>query len=70
MRRRPDSQLLSGKNNAQGDRGRLPEDNVWDVCLTRMLEESPFDAFSSREPVSTSDQVRGRLSLENALKTL
>jgi hypothetical protein len=24
-------------------------------------------AFSSREPVSTRDQVRGRLSLENAL---
>jgi hypothetical protein len=28
-----------------------------------------FDAFSSREPGSTPDQVRGRLSLENALKT-
>src|SRR6266436_1432464 len=27
---------------------------------------SCFDAFSSREPVSTPDQVRGRLSLENA----
>jgi hypothetical protein len=27
----------------------------------------PFDAFSSREPESTPDQVRGRLSLENAL---
>jgi hypothetical protein len=27
-----------------------------------------FDAFSSREPASTPDQVRGRLSLENALK--
>jgi hypothetical protein len=26
-----------------------------------------FDAFSSREPVSTQHQVRGRLSLENAL---
>jgi hypothetical protein len=26
-----------------------------------------FDAFSSREPVPTPDQVRGRLSLENAL---
>jgi hypothetical protein len=26
-----------------------------------------FDAFSSREPVSTPDQVQGRLSLENAL---
>src|SRR6266576_2338195 len=26
-----------------------------------------FDAFSSCEPVSTPDQVRGRLSLENAL---
>jgi hypothetical protein len=26
-----------------------------------------FDAFSSREPLSTPDQVRGRLSLENAL---
>jgi hypothetical protein len=26
-----------------------------------------FDAFSLREPVSTPDQVRGRLSLENAL---
>src|SRR5882672_12523286 len=25
-----------------------------------------FDAFSSREPVPTPDQVRGRLSLENA----
>src|ERR1700730_14291801 len=25
-----------------------------------------FDAFSSREPVSTPDRVRGRLSLENA----
>jgi hypothetical protein len=25
-----------------------------------------FDAFSSREPVSTPHQVRGRLSLENA----
>jgi hypothetical protein len=25
-----------------------------------------FDAFASREPVSTPDQVRGRLSLENA----
>src|SRR5580698_10335529 len=29
--------------------------------------DSCFDAFSSREPVSTPDQVRGRLSLENAL---
>jgi hypothetical protein len=28
-----------------------------------------FDAFSSRKPVSTPDQVRGRLSLENALIT-
>ena len=28
-----------------------------------------FDAFSSREPVSTPHQVRGRLSLENALRT-
>src|SRR5216684_5251082 len=28
MRRRPDPHLLSGKNSAQGDRGRLPEDNV------------------------------------------
>jgi hypothetical protein len=26
-----------------------------------------FDAFSSREPVSTPHQVRGRLSLENAM---
>jgi hypothetical protein len=26
-----------------------------------------FDAFSSREPVSIPDQVRDRLSLENAL---
>jgi hypothetical protein len=26
-----------------------------------------FDAFSSREPVSTPHQVRGRLSLENAI---
>jgi hypothetical protein len=26
-----------------------------------------FDAFSRREPVPTPDQVRGRLSLENAL---
>jgi hypothetical protein len=26
-----------------------------------------FDAFSSREPVATPDQVRGRLSLENAM---
>src|SRR6266705_2386310 len=26
-----------------------------------------FDAFSSREPVSTPDHVRGRLSLENAV---
>ena len=31
---------------------------------------SCFDAFSSREPVSTPDQVRGRLSLENALVSL
>jgi hypothetical protein len=29
-----------------------------------------FDAFSSREPVSTPDQVRGRLSLENTLLTV
>src|ERR1700730_17052873 len=29
---------------------------------------SLFDAFSSREPVSTPHQVRGRLSLENALQ--
>src|SRR3979409_707085 len=28
---------------------------------------SCFDAFSSREPVSTPDQVWGRLSLESAL---
>jgi hypothetical protein len=28
---------------------------------------SRFDAFSSREPVPTPDQVRGRLSPENAL---
>jgi hypothetical protein len=28
---------------------------------------SLFDAFSSREPVSTPHQVRGRLSLEDAL---
>jgi hypothetical protein len=27
-----------------------------------------FDALSSREPVSTPHQVRGRLSLENALE--
>jgi hypothetical protein len=26
-----------------------------------------FDAFSSREPESTPHQVRGRLSLENAM---
>jgi hypothetical protein len=26
-----------------------------------------FDAFSSREPASTPHQVRGRLSLENAM---
>jgi hypothetical protein len=26
-----------------------------------------FDAFSSREPVSIPHQVRGRLSLENAM---
>jgi hypothetical protein len=26
-----------------------------------------FDAFSSREPVPTPDQVRSRLSLENAM---
>src|SRR5258708_32626254 len=32
--------------------------------------DSCFDAFSSREPVSTPDQVRGRLSLENALNRL
>src|SRR6266478_3080 len=31
------------------------------------LRAFAFDAFSSREPVSTPDQVRGRLSLENAL---
>jgi hypothetical protein len=30
--------------------------------------KSLFDAFSLREPVSTPDQVRGRLSLENALE--
>ena len=29
--------------------------------------DSCFDAFSLREPVPTPDQVRGRLSLENAL---
>jgi hypothetical protein len=29
--------------------------------------KSLFDAFSSREPVSTPDRVRGRPSLENAL---
>src|ERR1700704_6414650 len=29
--------------------------------------DSGFDAFSSREPASTPDQVWGRLSLENAL---
>jgi hypothetical protein len=29
-----------------------------------------FDAFSSREPVSTPDQIRGRLSLENAMAPL
>jgi hypothetical protein len=29
--------------------------------------DSCFDAFSLREPVSTPVQVRGRLSLENAL---
>src|SRR5262249_23437444 len=28
-----------------------------------------FDAFSSREPVSTPHQVRGRLRLENAPET-
>jgi len=31
---------------------------------------SCFDAFSSREPVSTPDQVRGRLLLENATRDL
>src|SRR5437868_15525220 len=29
-----------------------------------------FDAFSYREPVSTPHQVRGRLSLENALASV
>ena len=32
--------------------------------------DSCFDAFSSREPVSNPDQVRGRLSLENAITTV
>ena len=31
------------------------------------LQSFVFDTFSSREPVSTPDQVRGSLSLENAL---
>ncbi len=31
------------------------------------LDGFSFDAFSSREPASTPDRVRGRLSLENAL---
>jgi hypothetical protein len=31
---------------------------------------SLFDAFSLREPVSTPDQIRDRLSLENALTNL
>jgi len=31
---------------------------------------SCLDALSSREPVSTPDHVRGRLSLENALATI
>jgi hypothetical protein len=29
-----------------------------------------FDALSSREPAATPDQVRGRLSLENAMGPL
>jgi hypothetical protein len=29
-----------------------------------------FDAFSQREPAFTPDQVRGRLSLENAIEPL
>src|SRR5450755_770664 len=44
-------------------------------ALSVLIESEPgsnpcFDAFSSREPVSTPDQVRGRLSLENALKAV
>src|SRR5260370_41914572 len=33
----------------------------------RQFRPFSFDAFSSREPVPTPHQVRGRLSLENAL---
>jgi len=43
---------------AANDQARCPECRSADLW---------FDAFSWREPVSTPDQVRGGLSLENAL---
>src|ERR1700730_9476914 len=39
--------------------------SAWPLSQRRAVSCS--DAFSSREPVPTLDQVRGRLSLENAL---
>jgi uncharacterized protein (DUF1697 family) len=36
------------------------------ICRENQTLDFCFDAFSLREPVSTPDQVRGRLSLENA----
>src|SRR3954465_7103469 len=40
------------------------------LCYQDVMRLGPllFDAFSSRKPVSTPHQVRGRLSLENALE--
>jgi hypothetical protein len=47
-----------------------PEPAQFFVFEELRLPEAPdscFDAFSSRKPVSTPHQVRGRLLLENAL---
>jgi len=41
-----------------------------DPSRTDQALDLHFDVFSSREPALTPDQARGRLSLENAFRSL
>ena len=58
----PVSQARAESDSAGG----APEPFPFRLSRNGALDFS-FDAFSRREPVSTPHQVRGRLSLENAL---
>ena len=58
VRRQSENQSLDQEAKCTGATFRWDRNVALSFC---------FDAFSSREPVSTPHQVRGRLSLENAL---